>query len=170
MNLRYKIGLVGIILGGAFLWGRCSRQSPQQTLTPPSVLPPNDVEQIHVNPATRQLIIMTGTGTRTVTLPDTTSTIDVLKSGQIKVTAPQFGLEHHLFVGYAVSDAGRFVGGVDGFYWKRLDLGLGLADQFGNHTPIVLAKVTYSVKGSLQLGLVYGSNQYIGGILAVRLF
>jgi hypothetical protein len=170
VRLRTKIGLVVVVLGSVFLWGRCSRRTSPQTPKLPSVLPPNDAEQIRVNPATRQITITTPTGTRTVTLPDTTSTIDVLRNGQVRVTAPQFGFEHHLFVGYTLSDAGRFTVGMDGCYWKRLDLGLGVADQFGGHSPIALAKLTYNVKGSLQLGLTYGSNQFIGAGLYLRVF
>jgi hypothetical protein len=170
MRLRTKIGLVVIVLGSMFLWGRCSRKSNTQTPKPSAVLPPNDVEQIRVNPATRQLTVTTSAGTRTVTLPDTVSTIDVLKNGKVSVTSPQFGFEHHLFGGWLVSDNGRLGIGEDLLYFRRLDLGLGVAGKIGSYDPIAFAKLSYNVKGNVQVGLVYGSNQYVGGGVFVRLF
>ena len=168
LKLRYKIGIVLAVLGGMFLLGRCSHKKAPSAAS--AILPSGDIEQIRVNPETHQITIQTPTGTHTVALPDRTSTIDVLKDGQVKVTSPQFGFERHLFLGYTISDAGRFGVGMDGYYWKKLDVGLGVADQFGGHTPIVFAKLTYNIKGSLQLGVTYGSNQTIGGMLSVRLF
>src|SRR4029077_5129832 len=139
-------------------------------LSVPTVLPPNDIEQIQVNPERHRLTLITKTGTKTITLPDRTSTIDVLKSGVVKITSPQFGMEHHLFIGALEADHVRFGVGMDGLFWKRLDLGAGIAGQIGSYTPIAFAKITYTIKGNVQAGLVYQSNQYVGGILSVRLF
>jgi hypothetical protein len=136
----------------------------------PAVLPSNDNEQITVDPSTHQLVILRP-GQRIVeTLPDRASTIDIRKDGQVIVTSKQFGFEHHLFVGLLGSDHLRVGTGLDGFYWKRLDIGVGIADQVGAYTPIGFAKVTYNIKGNMQLGLVYQTNKYIGGVLAVRVF
>src|SRR5229473_686209 len=126
MNLRYKIGLIVFVLGSVFLLGRCGRRTTDTKNMLPAVLPSNEVERIQVNPDNHTLTIVTKTGTKTVTLPDRTSTIDVLKTGGVKVTSPQFGLEHHLFIGIAVSDDARLGIGADMFYWKRLDLGVGV--------------------------------------------
>lgn len=166
MKLRYKIGLVLIILGITFGLGRCGRAKPKT----PTVLPPNDAEQITVDPSTHQLVILRP-GKRIVeTLPDRPSTIDILKNGTVTVTSKQLGFEHHLFMGLLGSDHLRVGAGIDGFYWKKLDVGIGIADQIGMYPPVAFAKVTYNIKGNLQAGLVYQSNQYIGGILAVRVF
>jgi len=169
MRLRYKIGLVVAVLGAVFCLGRCQRSSAGRP-SAPAVLPPQDLEQIRVNPDTHQLIIQTAKGIQTVTLPDRTSTIDVLKNGMVKVTSPQMGLEHHMFAGAVLSDHARIGVGMDAFYWKKLDLGLGIADQIGSYTPVAFAKATYNIKGNLQVGLVYQSNKYVGGIVAVRIF
>jgi len=166
VNLRYKVGLVVVVLGSVFLYGRCGRAKPNV----PSVLPPNDAEQITVDPSTHQLVILRP-GKRIVeTLPDRLSTIDIRKDGQVIVTSKQLGFEHHMFIGIIGSDHLRVGAGPDLWYFKRLDLGIGIADQIGNYTPVIFAKVTYNIKGNLQVGLVYQSNKYIGGILDVRVF
>lgn len=170
MRLRYKIGLVVSILGAVFLLGRCSRPTSTRPPKPPTVLPPADSEQILVNPARHQLTIVTGTGTRTMTLPDRESVIDVLKDGGVKITSPQYGWERHMFVGVVGADHFRIGAGMDGLYWKRLDLGIGIADQVGEYTPVVFAKLTYNIKGNLQVGIAYQTNRYVGGTLAVRMF
>lgn len=173
MRLRYKIYVAVITLLGVFTLGRCGKipQKPNGVAhTPTAVLPSEDAEQIRVNPETHQLIILTSKGSQTVTLPDRTSTIDVLKNGTVKVTSPQIGLEHHMFLGILGSEHARIGVGVDGFYWKKLDLGIGIGDQIGAYTPIVFAKATYNIKGSLQVGLIYGSDKYLGGIVSVRVF
>jgi hypothetical protein len=172
MKLRYKIFLALAVLGMAFGLGRCKRTAadgPKSSVS--TVLPSNDAEQITVNPDTHQLVILRPGGKRIIeTLPDRTSTIDVLKNGTVKVTSPQFGFEHHAFLGLLGSDHVRLGAGMDGLYWKRLDLGIGIADQIGMYPPIVFAKVTYNFKGNLQGGIVYQSNKYAGVVLAVRLF
>lgn len=167
MRLRFKVGLIAAIALWAFLQGRgCAKQKSAA----PAVLPPNDTEQIVVDPSRHTISMLTRTGRKTVTLPDRPSTIDVLKDGQVKVTSQQIGFEHHLFIAALGADHARLGFGMDGWYFKRLDVGGGIADQIGNYTPVLFAKATYNVKGNLQLGLVYQSNQYIGGILAVRVF
>jgi hypothetical protein len=167
IRLRYKLGLLATIVLWAFLQGRsCAKPKPKS----PAVLPANDTEQITVDPSRHIISILTPAGRRTETLPDRPSTIDVRKDGTVKVTSSQMGLERHWFVGVVGADHARVGVGVDGLYFKRLDLGVGIAGQLGSYDPVGFAKLTYSVKGNLQLGLVYQNNQYIGGILAVRIF
>ena len=170
MKLRYKIALVLAALAGVFLWGRRSKTRGSVVPKPAAVLPSNDAEQITVDPSTHQLVILRP-GKRIVeTLPDRASTIDIRKDGQVVVTSKQLGLEHHVFIGVLGSDHLRVGVGMDAFYYKKLDLGIGIADQIGAYTPVVFAKATYNIKGNLQLGLVYQSNKYIGGIVSVRVF
>lgn len=171
MKLRYKIGLVLVVLGITFGLGRCKRtETSGPKLAIPAVLPQNEAEQIQVNPATHELTLRTATGFHTIILPDRTSTIDVLKNGIVKVTSPQYGFEKHFFMAALGSDRLRLGAGADVFYWKKLDLGFGVADQVGMYTPIAFVKATYNVKGNMQAGIVYQPNNYIGGILAVRVF
>lgn len=173
IRLRYKIYAGAIVLLGVFILGRCGRIPQKPTgvaQTPGSVFPPNDAEQITVNPATHQLIILRPNQRIVETLPDRASTIDIRKDGRVVVTSKQFGLEHHMFIGLIGAEHIRIGAGLDGLYYKKLDLGIGIADQAGMYTPIVFVKATYNIKGNLQIGLVYQSNQYVGGVLSARLF
>ena len=168
MRLRYKVLTTAIVLGGVFLWGRCGKNGRNVAPTP-NVLPKNDTEQIKVNPGSHTLTIITPSGQKTVTLPDRTSTIDVLKSGQVKITSPQFGFEHHVFLGFQASDRGRLTAGMDGWYFKKLDLGVGVADSFGAYAPIIYAKASYNVWRSVQAGLTYDNLGHPGLALTIRL-
>ena len=171
MKLRYKIVTFFVILVSVFLYGRCSNPKithPGYSGAP--VLPVADTEQIKFNPDNHTLQILTSSGLKTVTLPDRTSTIDIQKNGIVKVTAPQFGFEHHMFVGITGSDKVRLSVGMDGLYYKKLDLGIGIAATPGLTTPIIQGKITYNVYGAIQTGIVYQSNKYIGGIVSVRVF
>lgn len=170
-HFKRVLAVIGILIAlslGAYFW--MYNHIHDVVVGKQTLLPPQDTEQITVDPSSHKLTIKTKTGYKTVTLPDHVSTIDVHKDGTVQVTSPQFGLEHHMFVGLVGSDHIRLGAGADLFYWKKLDLGVGVADQVGMYTPIVFAKLTYNIKGNMQAGLVYGSNQYIGGVLAVRLF
>lgn len=168
MKLRYKLGLVFFILAGGFLWGRCGRKVstvPQ----PASVLPVRDSEQIIVDPSHNSLIITTGAGRQTLFLPSKPTVIDIHKDGNVKVTSPQYGFEHRLFVGGLFADKGRLAIGLDGAYWKKLDIGLGLAGNTHLNETVGFVAVTYNVYSNLQIGVTYDSKAHIGGLLTVRI-
>ena len=168
MKLRYKLLVLYIIFSAAFIFFKLKPKTNNSSGL--SVLPKGDVEQIHINPARHTIRIQTATEIKTLTLPDQQSTIDVNKNGSVSITSKQFGLEHHFYAGAVLSDTGRFAVGADLLYYKRCDLGLGLADQFGQHTPIVFVSATYNVYGNINVGMMYGTNRYVGGIVSVRLF
>lgn len=170
MKLRYKIGLVIAVLGITFSLGRCNRiKTSDSKLLVPTVLPKDDIERIIVNPETHKLTIVTEKGIRSLTLPDRDSVIDLKKDGSLVVTAKQFGFEHHVFVGAFQSNDFRLGSGVDLGYWKRLDLGFGLAATPGLTTPIVFGQISYNVWHSIRLGLTYDNRQHIGVGLSIRL-
>lgn len=166
VKLRYKVLSIALILGAVFLWGRCGRKPSSQI---PTVLPPNDKEQIIVDPVKHRLTVVQSTGIKVINLPDHPSVIDIHKDGSVVVTAPQYGFEHRFFLGGMVSDQGRFAVGMDLFYWKKLDLGLGGACQVGMHTPVAFLGVSYTIYDNLRIGLTYDNNQRIGGMLTVRI-
>jgi hypothetical protein len=166
MKFRYKLGLFVTICIYVFFLGRgCAKPKP-----PIRALPSGETERIIVDPGSHTITIQTPSGLKTETLPDRPSIFDVQSNGTVKLTVKQFGLEHHVFAGAVLSDSARLGVGIDGIYYKKLDLGVGVADQIGAYTPIVFAKLTYNVKGNIQTGIVYQNNQYIGGIVSVRLF
>ncbi len=174
IRLRFKIALAVTAILGVLVWLSGYRHGANHTLprgpNPSTVLPVNVTERITVDPEHHTISIQTPTGIHTETLPDRKSTIDLDKNGKLKVTSSQFGLEHHVFFGLGMSDNLRLTAGVDGVYYKKLDLGIGLGMQIGEHSPIVLAKLSYNVLGNMQLGVMYGSNKSLGAILSVRVF
>lgn len=166
LRLRYKILAVMSVLIGVFLYGRCNGL---RSVVPHTVLPVNDREQIIVNPGSHQLIIVKPTGNETLTLPDHPSVIDVHKDGTVSVMSPQYGWEHKAFFGLHASDKLRLAIGMDGYYFKKLDFGIGLATQLGPYTPIAFGQVSYTFYDNCRVGAAYGTNRYIGGTLTVRI-
>jgi hypothetical protein len=164
MCLRYKIGGVVAVLLGVFLYGRYGRPKP----VVPNILPPGDTEQIIVDPVHHNLIITTPQGTQTISLPDHPSVIDVHHDGTVKVTSPQYGFQIRPFAGVYYSDALRFGGGVDLGYWKRLDLGIGLAGGASAHTA-AFTQLTYNVWDNVGVSLTYDHMGHIGGGITLRI-
>lgn len=169
MTLKHKLISVGAILAGVFLWGRCSRTAHLGVPVPANVLPKDDNEQILIDPVHKSLIVVNSNGTRTLTLPDRPTTIDIRKNGTINVTSPQYGMERRIFGGVYASDKFRIAAGADLWYFKKLDLGVGLAGEVGPHLPIVFGQVSYNIYSNCRVGLAYGSDRYIGGTLTVRI-
>ena len=164
IQLRYKVGGVVALLSTVFLYGRCGKPKP----VVPNVLPPNTVEQILVNPTNHTITVVTPTGSQVVTLPDHVSTIDLGTNGKITVKAPQFGLEVKPFVGAFYSDALRFGGGVDGLYFKKLDLGLGVAGGSSCHT-VAFVQLGYTLWDNLKVGVTYDHLGHFGAGISVRI-
>lgn len=165
MKLRYKVSAILAFLLGIFLWGRHSRKP----VLPPSALPPSDLEQIIVDPHKHTIIVKRPTGTIVATLPDRETVIDIRRNGKVDITSPQWGFERRLFVGLHGSEAFRVAMGLDFFFWKRMDIGIGAAGQIGPHVPIAFGQVSYNFYSNCRIGLTYGTNRYAGGTLSVRL-
>lgn len=169
MNLRYKIYLIGALLAGVFLWGRCSRTKYPSVPVPATVLPKDDKERITIDPIKRIVTRTTEKGTETFTLPDRTVTFDLKKTGEITVTAPQFGFERLPFAGASYSDKMRAGVGVDLVYWKKLDLNVGLSSSLNIHDFRVFVGVSYNVYHNIHLGLTFDNQKFVGGILYARI-
>jgi hypothetical protein len=172
MKLRYKLLAAAILWGwfGLFVWYKTKQSDKALTSVVKSViLPSDDSEQISVNPLTHQLIIIGPDNKKTVeTLPDRVSTIDIRKNGSVSVTSPQFGLEHEPFIGTFYSNGLRFGAGLDGLYYKKLDLGLGFAGGSGL-TSVVFVQLSYTVWDNVKLGLILDHEQHFGVGISVRL-
>ncbi len=167
------IGIVALVLFGLVLYFRVRYGRPAGFLggSAPTVavLPKEDKEQFIIDPVKHSLIIVKPTGNQTLSLPDRRSVIDLRKDGTVQVTSPQWGWEHRFFLGGHVSDTFRIAAGMDGFYFKKLDIGAGVASRMGAYTPIVFAQVSYNVWSNCRIGIAYGSDRLIGGTLTVRL-
>lgn len=172
---RYTVitGMFALVLLGLVLYLRVRYGRPASGLeiAHPSVavLPKDDKEQIIVDPSRHSLIIVRPTGNQTLSLPDRQSVIDIRKDGTVQVISPQWGWEHRVFFGIHGSEVLRLGAGMDAFYFKKLDLGAGVACQIGAHTPIVFAQISYNAWSNCRVGIAYGTNRFVGGTLTVRL-
>jgi hypothetical protein len=168
LKLRYQVGIIIFTLAVVFLCGRCGKiavRNPHQ----PIALPNNETERITVDPDSHTITIQTPNGIRTETLPDRKSIFDVSNNGTVKVTSAQMGFEHHPFIGWQVSNQGRLCVGADLWYFKKLDLGIGVASKLGEGTPVALAKLSYNFWSNCQMALTYDTGAHIGGMLSVRI-
>lgn len=135
-----------------------------------SPLPVDVVARITVDPDHHHLHIQQRVGKPIDTyLPDRQSTFDVRSDGKVKVSSPQWGLEHKFFFGVGMSDHFRIAAGIDGIYFKRFDLGLGVADRIGNYTPVIFVKTSYCLYDNLQLGVTYDNMRRVGMSFTVRI-
>jgi len=166
MKLRYKLGIIVTALLAAFLYGRCAKPKT----TGPGILPKDDKEQIIVDPDHNSLIIRRPMKPdQHLTLPDRPSTFDIKNDGTVKVTSAQMGWEEHPFIGGMISDQFRFAAGSDLFFYKKLDLGLGIGiNRFGG-SFVGLAKVSYNVWSNTQISMTYDTGKHIGAMLSVRI-
>lgn len=169
IKLSYKIGLILIILAGFFFWGR----QAGKVITVPkaaTVLPPDVAEEISVNPDKHTIAIQTATGTKTEFLPDRVSVIDLHNNGTLTVTSAQSGFEHSLFIGANFSDVPRLMIGVDLFFIKKFDLGIGIMDKLSPaQAPRVFVMGSYTVLDNLRVGVTYDNTQHIGVGITVRI-
>lgn len=176
MRPRNKVltGAIGIVvaLGLAFGLYKCQRKRDVGISNP--VLGPNIKEKIIVNPLRHSLVIITAEGTKATTLPDRPSSIEILKDGKVVVHAPQWGWEAVPFIGIGWGGQLNDYIGVDGFYWKRMDVGT--AFSFDRDLkikalgfPLVLS---YAVWHNTRLSIGYeafGPTHALHGFVSVRL-
>ena len=123
--ILFSIVTLGIV--ALFLKFRsCDRQKDVNNET--TTLAPNESEKIIVDPVRHKITVVTREHVKTLTLPDRPSSISLLKHDGVKINSPQFGTEIRPFLGAAYTlEGGKLVGGVEVFYWKSLDAGLGIS-------------------------------------------
>jgi len=170
MRLRYKIGLVLVVLGATFGLGRCKRTAANgPKLSAPAVLPEEDQEQLRINPSQHTLTIVKPEGIQVLFLPHGLSIVDIRTNGTINVTLVQYGWEHIPFIGVGYSDKLRYGLGVDGAYWKRLDLGVGAQTDSGFKDTRLFIGLSYTVKDNLRLTITFDHKQTIGALMSCRI-
>ncbi len=168
MTLRNKlaIGLSGLLLIVVF-WKGC--QMGRSQTQSPATLPKNDKEQIIIDPEHHRLTVLTPSGPKVVTLPDKPSVIDIHNDESVQVTSPQSGFEHRFFFGIQGNNAFRVAVGMDAFYFKKLDIGFGMASEIRRTSPIAFVSCSYNVYSNVRLGIVYDSLGHFGGLLTIRI-
>lgn len=175
MKLRYKLIGLGILLAlEALLLKGCPNGIVKRP-SGPIVLPPGTTEQVVIDPVKHQLIITTPKGTTTQTLPDRRSTFDVTTNGTVKVSAAQFGYEARPYLGIGAEGGLRAYLGCDLFYFKKLDIGLGIGLppfqrsnwQISDIRPLLNVGYNLWSNTSLNVGLDTSKNVHV--FLTVRI-
>lgn len=167
IKLRWKL-LLTAILWGWFYW--MYKQAKGLDNPPSTLLPKNDIVRITVDPDKHHLRIEQPNRKLVDTfLPDRASTFEVKTDGTLKVTSSQFGFERHFFLGVFGSEFLRFGGGLDFFYWKRIDVGIGAAINTTLNHPIAFGKIGYVIYDNVSLGIMYDSTQHVGAALTIRI-
>lgn len=175
MKLRFKLALLSFILViEALLIKGC----PNGIINRPSgpiVLPPGATSQVIIDPIKHELIITTAKGTTKQTLPDRRSTFDVQANGTVKISAAQFGYEARPYLGLGANMDIRAYLGADLFYFKKLDVGLGVGLppfqrsnwQVSDICPLV--SVGYILWDNVSMNFGMDLNKNLHGFLSVRL-
>lgn len=118
-----------VILGsiGLFLHMRgCDKRRDVQLSS--ETLAPNEEAKVIVDPWRRKITLITPEKVKSFILPDRPSSISLLKGDGFKIQSPQFGTEIRPFFGGVYTlKGGRLLVGIDTFYWKLLDVGIGFS-------------------------------------------
>lgn len=171
MIKRYLIliSLLALVLLGLWLLAFRSGKPLSNHPITGAPLPKDDTEQIVVDPRNHTIIICRPSGDIVTHLPDKPTVIDIHKDGTVKVTAPQWGLEARPFIGFGYSDDVRFALGLDGLYWKRLDLGGGIQVTVRGRDPRAFIGLSYNVKDNLRIHLTVDHTKQVGVLLSLRI-
>jgi hypothetical protein len=176
MRLKNKVLtgaiILAVTLGLAFGLYKCQRQRDISIGNP--ILGPNVKEKIILNPLRHSIVIITTEGIKATTLPDRPSSIEIYKDGKVKTIIPQWGYEAVPFIGIGWSGQLNDYVGIDGFYWKRLDVGTAFSFDRDLKVksigfPFVLS---YAVWHNTRLSVGYemfGPTHAVHGLVSVRL-
>lgn len=132
------------------------------------ILLPTESEKVIVDPRRHKITLITETHSKEFTLPDRPSVISVLKGDGIKIVSPQFGTEFRPYLGAAYTlSGGVILGGVDVFYWKALDVSLGLSlDPTYVQRAGVFVGFSYVAYSNCSVGV--GLDNHVTPILFVK--
>lgn len=119
MRLRFKVGIVFLILGSVFLLGRCGRRPTDSKSILPTVLPSQDKEVISVNENRHTITVTTAKGT--TQQYSRNPSVEIRKDGTVKVDTHVWGTEIRPFLGAGYSDTGRVYTGCQFLYYRQFD-------------------------------------------------
>lgn len=159
--------LLALVLLGLWLLFRV--RPGDGRLAPGAPLPNDDREQLIVDPRNHTIIIRRPSGDTVTHLPDKQTVIDVRKDGTTRVTSSQIGWELRPFVGMGYSNDAHIGVGVDGAYWKAVDLGAGVRWNFRMTDPRVFVAVSYNVKDNLRVSITIDHKKNPGLMLSIRI-
>jgi len=173
LKLYAILGLIAAL--GVFGFKACRKiQKTQDTAAVSTILKPNEERKVIIDPIKHKITTVTrnpdgSTKTRETYLPDRPTQIIENKDGTIKIIVRKFGTEVRPYIGVGFGDVTRIQIGTDVFYYKKLDLGLGLG-----FNPTKLKDIrpnlnlSYNVYSNTSLFIGVDSHRDILGGLKVR--
>lgn len=158
-------------------------QKKQDSDARSTVLGPDERGKIIVDPVKHKITTVTrntdGTIKATDTyLPDRPSVITEDKNGKVKVVTQKFGTEVRPYfgIGGALDATARAHAGTDLWYYKKLDLGVGLDFNAGVFKELnafsdtrISANASYNVYSNTSLALSFDNHKVVGLFLKFRI-
>ena len=176
-NLRKFAILGAVILLGLFGFKACRKvaktQDKQVTST---VLTPDQKEKIVVDPTKHTITITTkkadGTDQTTTTyLPDRPTSVTEDNNGKITIVDHKYGAEFrpYLGIGGALDGTPRVHVGSDLFYFRKMDLGLGIDDNPAHLKDLRgNLNLSYNFYSNTSIAISYDNHKTAGLFLKVR--
>lgn len=164
IGIAMLLGLSGLI--GFLKLRGCDKQ--KDTNNSAAVLRPGESEAVIVNPGQHTITLVTKDHVKSFTLPSRPSRVSLLTGDGIKIESPQYGTEFLPFLGAAYTlQGGVVLGGLDLFYWKQLDLGLGLSiDPVLLHRTTAFFGISYFAYSNCSVGV--GLDNHVTPILFIK--
>jgi hypothetical protein len=169
------LGLI-VVLGLLCFKGCRKVAKKQDSAVSSTILTPDQKEKIVVDPTKHTITITTkkadGTDQTTTTyLPDRPTSVTEDNNGKITIVDHKYGAElrPYLGVGGAFDGTPRVHIGADLFYFRKLDLGVGIDDNPA-HLKDVRGNVnlSYNFYSNTSVALSYDNHKTVGVFLKVR--
>jgi len=140
---------------GFWFWHRHNQKQDLQNSN--ESLKADEEVAIIVDPVKRKITTIRANNIKTVTLPDRPTRISLLKGDGIHISSPQFGTEIRPFLAGAYTlNGGKLGAGIDLFYYKRADAGLGFITN-----PVYVQDTTLFIGVSM---FVYSNTSIVLGL------
>ena len=172
MKTYLIIAGVALLVVGALLL-QYKRQEKQEQAITSEKLKPDVKEKIIIDGLRKKLTVINDKGTKLITLPDRPATIELLKGGDVRITAPQHGFQRIFFIGIGYSNQLNNYVGLDLYYWKQLDIGTAFSFDRSLKVkeigfPIMLSYTVYH-RLRLSIGLEPFGEHRVHGLVSVRI-
>lgn len=183
-QLKKIIVIVIIVLVALLSWKGCRMlQKKQDSAAESTVLGPDERGKIIVDPVKHKITTVTRnsdgtTRSKDTYLPDRPSVITEDNNGKVTVVTRKFGTEVRPYVGIggALDGTARAHFGSDLWYYKKLDLGLGLDLNAGVFKELsafrdtrLSANASYNIYSNTSLALSFDNHKVVGLFLKVRI-
>lgn len=161
---------LGVVLLSVFLYFVRGCDKHKDVVNALPVLPAGVKESFIIDPVHNTLSVVTAKGVEKLFLPDRPSRIDLGDNGKPVVHVSQYGTELRPFLGLGLDGDFRAYGGVDFFYYKKLDLGFFISTHERALTSLRMGlNLGYTVYNNLSIKIGLDNKQAVNVILAVKI-